>query len=79
MLTRRHAVVVASARDPDIERLAAGVDPLLATAAADLLAARSRAVAAVRGAGAEVVEAAPGTLNAACVRAYLYAKSRRRL
>ena len=79
MLTRRHAVLVASARDPDIERLAAGDDALFATAATDLLAARSRAAAAVRGAGAEVIEAAPGTLNAACVRAYLYAKSRRRL
>ncbi len=79
VLTRRHAVLVASARDPDIEALAAGDDVLLATAATDLLAARSRAAVAVRGAGAEVIEATPGTLNAACVRAYLYAKSRRRL
>jgi uncharacterized protein (DUF58 family) len=79
VLTRRHAVLVASARDPDIEALAAGDDAFLATAATDLLTARSRAVAAVRGAGAEVIEATPGTLNAACVRAYLYAKSRRRL
>ncbi len=79
VLTRRHAVLVASARDPDIESLAAGDDPLLAIAATDLLAARSRAAAAVRSAGAEVIEAPPGTLNAACVRAYLYAKSRRRL
>jgi uncharacterized protein (DUF58 family) len=79
VLTRRHAVLVASARDPDIESLAAGDDALLATAATDLLAARSRAAAAVRGAGAQVLEATPGTLNAACVRAYLYAKSRRRL
>ncbi len=79
VLTRRHAVLVASARDPDIEALATGGDADLAAAATDLLAARSRAAAAVRGAGAEVIEAAPGTLNAACVRAYLYAKSRRRL
>lgn len=78
-LTRRHSVVVASARDPDVESLAAGEDPLLAAAATDLLAARSRAAAAVRGAGAQVVEAEPGTLNAACVSAYLRAKSRRRL
>jgi uncharacterized protein (DUF58 family) len=79
VLTRRHAVLVASARDPDVEALAAGEDPLLAAAARDLLAARTRAAAAVRGAGARVVEAEPGTLNAACVRAYLSAKSRRRL
>lgn len=78
-LTRRHSVVVASARDPDVEALAAGDDPLLAAAAANLLAARSRAAAAVRGAGAQVLEAEPGTLNAACVSAYLRAKSRRRL
>ncbi|HEV7492900.1 DUF58 domain-containing protein [Baekduia sp.] len=79
VLTRRHAVLVASARDPDIESLVDGEDADLAAAATDLLAARSRAAAAVRGAGAQVLEATPGTLNAACVRAYLYAKSRRRL
>jgi uncharacterized protein (DUF58 family) len=79
VLTRRHAVLVASARDPDIEALAAGEDASLATAATALLTARSRAAAAVRGAGAEVIEATPGTLNAACVSAYLRAKSRRRL
>jgi uncharacterized protein (DUF58 family) len=79
VLTRRHAVVVASARDPDVEGMAGSTDPFVAAAAADLLAARRRAAAAVRGAGAEVVEAAPGVLGAACVQAYLKAKSRRRL
>jgi uncharacterized protein (DUF58 family) len=79
VLTRRHAVLVASARDPDVEALASGDDALLAAAARDLLAARERAAASVRGAGAQVVEAAPGMLNAACVSAYLRAKSRRRL
>jgi uncharacterized protein (DUF58 family) len=79
VLTRRHAVLVASARDPDVEALAAGDDPHLAAAATDLLAARSRAAAAVRASGAQVVEAPPGSLNAACVSAYLRAKSRRRL
>jgi uncharacterized protein (DUF58 family) len=79
VLTRRHAVLVASARDPDVEALADAGDALVVVAAADLLAARARAVAAVTGAGAHVVEAAPGTLGAACVRAYLRAKSRRRL
>jgi uncharacterized protein (DUF58 family) len=79
VLTRRHAVVVASARDPDVDALAAGPDAPAAAAALDLLAARRRAAALVRGAGAEVAEAAPGALGAACVHAYLRAKSRRRL
>jgi uncharacterized protein (DUF58 family) len=79
VLTRRHAVLIASARDPDIETLATGDDPHLATAATDLLTARARAAAAVRASGAQVIEATPGTLNAACVQAYLHAKSRRRL
>jgi uncharacterized protein (DUF58 family) len=79
VLTRRHAVLVASARDPDVEAIAAGSDPLLAAAATDLLTARSRAAGAVRASGAQVVEATPGTLNAACVSAYLRAKARRRL
>jgi uncharacterized protein (DUF58 family) len=84
VLTRRHAVLVASAQDPDLETLATAPPAtddaaLTAAAAADLLEARSRASARVRGAGAQVVEAPPATLAAACVRAYLQAKSRRRL
>ncbi|HWH96559.1 MAG TPA: DUF58 domain-containing protein, partial [Baekduia sp.] len=79
VLTRRHAVVVASARDPDVEGLAQDADPFQSAAATDLLTARAQAAAAVRGAGAAVVEAAPGALGAACVRAYLKAKARRRL
>ncbi|WCB91687.1 hypothetical protein DSM104299_00360 [Baekduia alba] len=80
VLTRRHAVLVASARDPDVAAMAQDpTDPYVNVAARDLLAARTQAAAAVRGAGAQVVEADPGQLGAACVRAYLYAKSRRRL
>ena len=79
-MTRRHAVLVASARDVAIEALAAGTtDPYMSAAARALLSARAVAAAAVRGAGAEVVEAEPGRLGAACVRAYLRAKGRRRL
>lgn len=91
-LARRHALVVASARDPDVEALASeheaeaeadadadDSDPYMNAAARDLLAARARAAAALRGAGATVVDAPPGRLNAACVQAYLRAKSRRRL
>jgi uncharacterized protein (DUF58 family) len=79
VLVRRHAVVIASASNPDVEALAHAPDPFRAAAARDLLAARARATTALRGAGATVVEAAPGTLNAACVQAYLRAKSRGRL
>jgi uncharacterized protein (DUF58 family) len=84
VLVRRHAVLVASVRDPDldalVERVPADERDVLATAAAlDVLAARRRAAARVRGAGAEVVEAPPDRLGAACVRAYLQAKGRRRL
>jgi uncharacterized protein (DUF58 family) len=84
VLARRHAVVVASVRDPDLDDLlarepAGDRDRFAAAAALDLLAARRRAAAQVRGAGAQVVEAPPPLLAAACVRAYLRAKSRRRL
>jgi uncharacterized protein (DUF58 family) len=85
-LARRHAVVIASALDPGVEALASeggdddpAIDPYMTAAARDLLAARARATAALRGAGATVVEAPPGRLNAACVQAYLHAKARRRL
>ena len=84
VLTRRHAVLVASVRDPDLDALIAHQpsderDVLATAAALDLLAARRRATARVRGAGAQVVEAPPDRLGAACVRAYLQAKGRRRL
>jgi uncharacterized protein (DUF58 family) len=83
VLARRHAVTVASASDPD---LGAGVgtppeteaDVLAAAVAVDVLDARRRAAALVRRAGAQVVEAPPGALPAACVDAYLRAKARLR-
>jgi uncharacterized protein (DUF58 family) len=79
VLTRRHAVLIASARDADVDELAASGDPYKSAAARDVLAARAHAAAAVHGAGARVIEAEPGHLGAACVQAYLRAKSRRRL
>jgi uncharacterized protein (DUF58 family) len=84
VLARRHAVIVASVRDPDLDDLlarepAGDRDRFAAAAALDLLAARRRAAAQVHGAGAQVVEAPPPLLAAACVRAYLRAKARRRL
>jgi uncharacterized protein (DUF58 family) len=84
VLARRHAVVVAGATDPDLERLvehppSVPADVYAASVALDVLDARTRVAALLRHAGADVVEARPDALSAACVRAYLRAKSRARL
>ncbi len=86
VLARRHAVMVVSVLDPDLERLAggggddAGVQDVYASAvAADLLAARARVADGLRRAGATVVEARPDRLASACVAAYLDLKGRARL
>ncbi|MEA2391911.1 MAG: hypothetical protein QOK31_2020 [Solirubrobacteraceae bacterium] len=84
VLARRHMVVVASVSDPDLAAAtqtppAALLDVYAATAALDVLAARSRVVAQLTRAGARVIESPPGELAAGCVRAYLQAKSRARL
>ena len=84
VLARRHVVVVASCIDPDLERLVRTVpaDPadVYATAAAlDVLDERAVVAARLRRGGAEVIEAEPGALGAACVRVYLRAKARARL
>jgi uncharacterized protein (DUF58 family) len=79
VVTRRHAVAVAGAADPDLDAMVrrppqvAG-DVYRAAVALDVLAARARAAAHLRRAGATVVEAPPTVLAAACVRAYLRAK-----
>jgi uncharacterized protein (DUF58 family) len=84
VLARRHAVVVASVTDPDLEaivrrRPTRPADVYAQAAAVDVLDARARAAAHVRRAGVEVIEAPPPALAGACVRAYLRAKSRARL
>lgn len=84
VLARRHAVLVASAIDPDLDALQAaeprGLDDVYAASVAvEVLSARARAARSVRSAGADVLEAAPGALAAACVSAYLRAKARARL
>ena len=81
MLTRRHAVAVASSQDPDLDRVltpgpTGALDVHAAAAALDVVQARDRAAAAVRGTGADVIEAAPTALAHACVRAYLRSKAR---
>jgi uncharacterized protein (DUF58 family) len=84
VLRRRHVVAVASVVDPDLAHLVArepadARDVYTTVAALDVLAARARAVALLRRAGADVIEAGPDALGAACVRAYLRAKARARL
>ena len=84
ILRRRHAVAVASASDPELEAFAAAepkapLDVYRAAVALDVLAARRRVATSLRREGADVIEAPPGRLSAACVRAYLRAKARARL
>jgi uncharacterized protein (DUF58 family) len=84
VVARRHAVVVASCADPDLDRLVTTepedtADVYAAAAALDVLDERAAVAAKLRRAGAEVVEASPPALGAACVRVYLQAKARARL
>jgi uncharacterized protein (DUF58 family) len=84
VLTRRHAVVVASPADPELAELAATAprsagDVAKTAVALEVRAARTRAAALVRAAGAQVVEAPADRLPRACVTAYLRAKARARL
>jgi uncharacterized protein (DUF58 family) len=84
VLARRHAVVVAGVADPDLESMVrtppgAPADVYAAAVALDVLDARARVAAQLRRGGADVVEASPELLPAACVGAYLRAKARARL
>ncbi len=84
VLTRRHAVMAVSCVDSDL--LAISVNPpddlhevLRQGAAIDLLNNTARSVELIRRMGAQVVEAAPDTLGAACVSGYLTLKRRARV
>jgi uncharacterized protein (DUF58 family) len=84
VLARRHAVVVGSVADPDLEQMVhtpprSPADVYAAAVALDVLDARARVAAQLRRAGADVVEARPDLLPNACVGAYLRAKARARL
>jgi uncharacterized protein (DUF58 family) len=84
ILGRRHVVLVASVRDPDLDAAVrhppSNAREVYASAVAvDVLDARRRVVARLRHLGAEVVEAPPNALGEACVRSYLRLKSRARL
>jgi uncharacterized protein (DUF58 family) len=84
VLARRHAVIVASARDDElIARTTVPPETVhgayAAAVALDVLAARDRAAALLRRGGAVTVEASASALPGACVSAYLRAKARGRL
>jgi uncharacterized protein (DUF58 family) len=84
VLARRHVVIVASVRDPDLDAQltttpATPRDVYGQAVALDVLAARARVAHGLERAGASVLEAPAGALPAACVRAYLRAKARARL
>ena len=84
VLARRHHVVVASVRDPDLDAVVRTpptqmADVFAAAVVVDALEARERVAAQLRRAGAEVLEAPAHALAPACVAAYLRAKARARL
>ena len=84
VLARKHAVVVASASDPDLQAAVSAspnrpLDVYTAAVAVEVLEARAHVAHLLRRAGAEVVEADPKRLGAACVGAYLRMKARARL
>ena len=84
VLTRRHAVIVASVRDPDLDAAlrrepATPHDVYAAAVAIDVLDERQRVATRLEHAGARVVEAPAAALGEACVRAYLRLKARARL
>jgi uncharacterized protein (DUF58 family) len=84
VLARRHVVIVASVRDPDLDAQLTTEpqtprDVYGQAVALDVLAARARVAHGLERAGASVLEAPAGGLPSACVRAYLRAKARARL
>ena len=84
VLARRHAVVIASVRDPDLDaplntNPGSPRDVYSAAVALDVLDGRARVIERLRHLGATVIEAPPALLGEACVRAYLQLKSRARL
>lgn len=84
LVVRDHVVLVASVRDPEVDRWAAATPLEAATAyrkaaAVETLASRRRTVAALRGLGAVVVDEPPGRLAPRLADAYLKVKATGRL
>ncbi len=81
VLARHHAVAIATVADVELGEVletepARRIDVYRAAVALDVLATRTQTIALLRRAGADVIEAPPAALPAACVRAYLRAKSK---
>jgi uncharacterized protein (DUF58 family) len=84
LILREHVVVVASVRDPDVERWATGGTGDVAgiyrrAAAVSALESRRRTIARLRGLGVTVVDARPGQLAPALADAYIKVKATGRL
>ena len=84
LASRHHAVIVASTLDPELSRAVATPpeerhDVYAMAVALQMLDERARVISRIRHAGAVVLEAPPGRLGSACVRAYLSTKQRARL
>ncbi len=84
VLARRHAVVIASVRDPDLDAPLVRApqtprDVYAGAVALDVLDGRAQVMQRLRHHGATVIEASPELLGEACVRAYLRLKARARL
>ncbi|MCA1682405.1 MAG: DUF58 domain-containing protein [Actinobacteria bacterium] len=84
LLTRRHAVAIVSAEDPDLRRAAARApadraEAYETVAAVDVLEARLAVTARLGRLGATVIEAPVDRLALRCVQEYLRAKARARL
>jgi uncharacterized protein (DUF58 family) len=80
VLARRHAVVLASAADPELQKLASDRHDLARSLVAlDVLQSRRQATIRLRHAGASVLEAPPQQLAERCLDAYVRAKLRARL
>jgi len=83
-LVRRHAVIVATSSDPELDAMVAAEprkvsDVYVAAVATEVLAGRTAVAADLTRAGAVVVDAPPDLLAARCVGAYLRLKAQARV
>ncbi len=79
-LGRRHVVVVAWIRDPELEAMAVDrADPWTAAAASEILARRATALSELRRRGVTAIDCAHDQLTAEVIDTYLEVKARARL
>jgi uncharacterized protein (DUF58 family) len=84
VLVRRHAVLIATCRDPDVTATAGAApgrlfDVYRSAVALEALESRRRALAVLRALGAVVVDAEPEQFGAACVAGYVRLKQQARV